>query len=69
MNKSVYIKPSTRIVELQNETDFMVAASAGYNVTPSSGLNDSFTFGGQSDGSHEINAKRGGGVWGFDEED
>ncbi len=69
MKKSAYIKPSTRIVELQNETDFMVAASAGYNVTPSSGLNDSFTFGGQSDGTHEINAKRGGGVWGFDEED
>ncbi len=69
MKKQAYVKPSTLIVELQNETDFMVAASAGYDVNPGSGLNDGFSFGGQSDGSHEINAKRGGGVWSFGEED
>ncbi len=67
MKKQAYVKPSTRIVELQNEAALM--AASGNEIGSVSGLNDPFGIGGKSDGTQEINAKDGGGIWGFDEED
>ena len=67
MKKSAYIKPSTNIVVLQSESHIMEASV--YEINSTTGLNDPFSFGGQSDGTHEINAKNGGGLWDFDEED
>ncbi len=67
MKKLAYIKPATNIVVLQSDAEFMAASSN--SITTVNGLNDPFTFGGQSDGTHDINAKNGGDLWDFDEED
>ncbi len=67
MKKQTYIKPTTNIIVLQSEAAFM--AASGNEINSVTGLNDPFGFGGQSDGTHEINAKKGGGIWDFDEED
>lgn len=67
MKKQAYIKPSTTIIALQSEASIM--AASGNEISNTSGLNDPFGFGGQSDGTHAINAKNGGGLWGYDDED
>ncbi len=67
MKKLAYIKPATNIVVLQSDAEFM--AASGNSITGVNGLNDAFGFGGQSDGTHDINAKNGGDLWDFEEED
>lgn len=66
MKRSVYIKPTTNIVVLHIESDLLVNSVS--STKPVEGLTDGFTFGGQSDGSKEINAKKNDGLWGFDDE-
>jgi len=66
MKKIAYIKPATNIIVLQSETHIMEASA--YEINSTTGLNDPFGFGGQSDGTHEVNAKNGD-LWDFDEEE
>ena len=42
--------------------------ASAYNVSSSTGLNDPFSIGGKSDGTHEVNSKYGD-LWDFDEEE
>lgn len=66
MKKNTYIKPAITMVDIQTESIILAASS----VTGINGLKDGQGWGGQSDGSVEINAKNNKyDIWGLDEDE
>ena len=62
-----YLKPSVAVAEISIEHHLMAGSNT---ITDRTGIDNGFGWGGQSDGSVEINAKNNKyDIWGLDEDE